>query len=613
MILKTNQYEEIEEVVNNLFPNRKINSVLLIQPPDASPELFDFNTAKSGRYWNFPAYGLGLLATKLREIGIEVDIINLNHSILKESAHTPSAKLFDYTKTWQNTLKERIAEMKPDLIGVSAMFTQTHSSMVSVCKFIKVEFPQAVIAMGGVHTTNSLADKETRKGFLDETYGLSDIFFLYESDISIRKFILYVNKDTTSDKLYQIILRSKSDEIDLSTRNSPLQEQINTIPAYDLMDTSELSKYGKIGSFYSINPKDTKYSTVLANRGCRAKCTFCSVSNFNGRGVRHKNSQTIIEELKILKYEYDIKHIMWLDDDFFHDKKEKIHLFNEMVKLNLNMTWDCTNGVLASSCTEDIVSAAESSGCTGINIGVESGNPSILKIIKKPGTVETFLAASEVFKKYQGINTRVFLMIGFPYETYQMIEDTYQLAMDMDLDWYNITIYEPLPNTNMFDDMISDGLIKKYKSEDVRYNAGPYGKTREGVRNDHFSTTQQNSIFSDKPSEEVPTRDELDNIWFSLNYELNFKRLDKDFSKAKLEQQYRYMNNVANLVAPDDAFAIYFGIYMNYRYSGKVDKVMFERLKQRLDNSAYWRSRFKEFDLDLADISTDKFQSFLFY
>ena len=607
---KTNQYEEAEKVINNLFPSRKIGSILLIQPPDASSDLFDFKTAQSGRYWNFPAYGLGILATKLRGIGVTVNILNLNHIILKEASTITSSSLFDYTKTWQKHLKKYLSTNEPQFIGVSAMFTQTHSSMIDVCKFIKVEFPQAVIAMGGVHTTNSLADKETRKDFLDETEDLSDIFFLYESDISFSEFILYVNEDKTADKLYQIILRTKSGEVDFSTRNPPLQEQINTIPAYDLMDTSELSNYGKIGSFYSINPKNTKYSAVLANRGCRAKCTFCSVSNFNGRGVRHKNTQTIIEELKVLKYEYGIQHVMWLDDDFFHDKREKIHLFNKMIQLDLNMTWDCTNGVLASSCTEDIVSAAESSGCIGINIGVESGNPTILKIIKKPGTVETFLTASEILNKYQGINARVFLMIGFPHETYQMIEDTYQLAIDMDLDWYNITIYEPLPNTNMFDDMINDGLIKKYKSEDVRYNAGPYGKTREGVIKDHFSITQHNSIFSDKPSEGVPSRDELDNIWFSLNYELNFKRLDKDFSKTKLEQQYRYMNNIANLVAPDDAFALYFGIYMNYRYNGKVDKIMLERLKQRLDTSSYWQNRFKEFDLDIADLSTDQFKNF---
>ena len=60
-----------------------------------------------------------------------------------------------------------------------------------------------------------------------------------------------------------------------------------------------------------------KISTILSNRGCRAQCTFCSVRNFNGVGVRRRTIDSVIEELKILKFEHGIDHIMWLDDDFY--------------------------------------------------------------------------------------------------------------------------------------------------------------------------------------------------------------------------------------------------------------------------------------------------------
>ena len=51
----------------------------------------------------------------------------------------------------------------------------------------------------------------------------------------------------------------------------------------------------------------------------------------------------------MLRYDYDVKHIMWLDDDFLYDKAESYTLLNEMVRQNVDLTWDCTNGVLASS------------------------------------------------------------------------------------------------------------------------------------------------------------------------------------------------------------------------------------------------------------------------
>ena len=72
------------------------------------------------------------------------------------------------------------------------------------------------------------------------------------------------------------------------------------------------------------------------------------------------------------------------------------------------MTWDCTNGVIAASCTDEVVAAAAESGCIGLNIGMESGNPEILKKIKKPGKVRNFLRAADILRKYPQINARVF-------------------------------------------------------------------------------------------------------------------------------------------------------------------------------------------------------------
>jgi radical SAM superfamily enzyme YgiQ (UPF0313 family) len=41
-----------------------------------------------------------------------------------------------------------------------------------------------------------------------------------------------------------------------------------------------------------------------------------------------------------------------------------------------------------------VIAAAEASGCIALIIGMESGNPDVLRRIAKPGTVDVFLAAS---------------------------------------------------------------------------------------------------------------------------------------------------------------------------------------------------------------------------
>ena len=140
--------------------------------------------------------------------------------------------------------------------------------------------------------------------------------------------------------------------------------------------------------------------------------------NFNGRGVRRREVSSVIDELLMLREVYGVEHIMWLDDDFLYDRSESMALFNEMIQRNIQLTWDCTNGVIVSALTEEIVAAAAESGCIGLNLGGESGSEEILRQVKKPGTPKQFLRGAEILSRYPSIFVKVFLIIGFPGETY---------------------------------------------------------------------------------------------------------------------------------------------------------------------------------------------------
>ncbi|MDP6926293.1 MAG: hypothetical protein QGG84_04310, partial [Rhodospirillales bacterium] len=74
---------------------------------------------------------------------------------------------------------------------------------------------------------------------------------------------------------------------------------------------------------------------MLSNRGCRAQCTFCSVRNFNGPGVRQRDVASVIDELDVLVNDHGIGHIMWLDDDLFKDHGRAVDLFDKLSKRNL--------------------------------------------------------------------------------------------------------------------------------------------------------------------------------------------------------------------------------------------------------------------------------------
>lgn len=591
---------QVEKELDRLFPGRVIKRVLLVAPPDVDKNLFNYKTAKMGRYWNYAPYGLGIIASHLRNDGLSVKIINLNSEVLKSCRLSISEEDFDFERAWKNVLVKEMQDFKPDIAGITCMFTQTHKSAVEVCNEIKLIKPDLPIAIGGVHVTTCFMDEETSNLLLND-FKNTDMFFLYEAELAFRQFVKVVNGKDSPDMLCQVYFNSSPEKFYFSKKKIPTEKELGIIPAHDLMTPEDLVNYGVIGSFFCYKEKGTKITTVLSNRGCRGQCTYCSVKNFNGRGIRHRSVQSIIDELLILRNRYGIGHVMWLDDDLLHDHKRTLRLFKEMVRNKIGITWDCTNGVIALSCIDEIIAAAQESGCIGLTVGVESGNPEILKKMKKPGSVDIFIKAAKVLRKYEQIVTRVFLMIGFPGETYRMILDTFNLAMKMDLDWYNISAFEPLPSTQLFETLVKKGSLSQLKFENIRYNCGPYGKIREKVNKNIFLTNFKNP-FENVDLDKVPPRSELDNIWFFMNYHLNFKRLYKENRPIKLEQHLKYVQNITDLVAPEDPFPMYFCGYLQKKVLGSIDNRLIEKLENHLHSSEYWKRRFEDCNLSVGHL-----------
>ena len=596
-LLKLNKAEAF---LDRIFPTRDIRRVLLVNPPDADATLFRSDTARRKRYHNYPPYGLGLIAENLRALGIECRISNLNHEVLKRAVDSSGEEEFPFDAFWKESLQRDIWEFQPDFIGITCMFTMTHSSFRQVCAYA-VTFG-VPIGIGGVHVSNDV------ERVLDDI-PQAQVAFLQEGDLVIRRFVDVVRCRAQVSDLGQVILNDPAERLRFVNEARPSNEDISVIPSFDLMKVEEYSSYGTIGAFHFLKAPGTRIATALSNRGCRAQCTFCSVRNFNGMGVRLRSISSVVDELELLRDKYSIDHVMWLDDDLLRDHKRVISLFNEMVRRRLGMTWDATNGVIAASCTDEVIAAAAESGCIAMNIGVESGNPKILLNIKKPGRIDTFLKASEVLRKHESIHVSVFLMIGFPNETMSMVLDTINLAKDMGMDWYRISPLQPLPNTPIYDSMVAQGLIQDVGSLETRYMNGAYGKQGDIEAGRRMTSPHFEEAFHQISMDSLPTGEQLTDIWFYMNFHLNFRRLFAEDRPVKIDQQMKNMRSLCDRVAPENGFALYFLGFLQNKVQGKIDPEIIHRLENRLETSPYWQDRFHAFGLSLDDLKTGSFES----
>lgn len=574
-----------------------VKKILLIQPIQIEEEKIDIRIALNKRYYMYPPYGVGILNNVIKKNNFTSKIIDLNFETFQYIHKNPKVSNQEITEFWKDKLLKEIEYYQPDLVGVSCTFTMNHKNMMDIFKIVKDFDKSTICVAGGVHVSNAT------EIVLKEGTNI-DFACTYEAEISFIDFLNYINKK--DENLSQIAFVYEEKFHQFLERKLPSGNDLNIIPDYDEINIGKLTELGEIGTFRYWRPENSKGTAVLSNKGCRARCSFCSVRNFNGKGVRSKSVDTVIDEIKKLKEVHGINHITWLDDDLYFDVKRTMNLFNTMVKENLNVTWDASNGLIASAAVAhpELVDASEKSGCIGAYFGIESGNDTILKKIYKPSGIKHYKKLGPLMNKHPKIFTRGFLIVGFPDETLEQIHDTIKVSVEMALDWYTVQLLTPLPSTEIYDQMIEAGKAKKGD-----LNLDGEGFTMFSVRESEKQrkleekNKRNNNDFINllnKNKDYVPNQKELNDIWFLADYEINYKPILNQTNRDKLIKLEKFLTDVSNRMTRDNPLSNYFLSIVKNRLNKKSEAKKIDlRVHEYLNKSNYWQQRFKTLDLKI--------------
>jgi hopanoid biosynthesis associated radical SAM protein HpnJ len=197
------------------------------------------------------------------------------------------------------------------------------------------------------------------------------------------------------------------------------------------------------------------FVALYTTRGCPAQCTFCLwPQTLSGHPWRKRSTDSVAREMaKAKEYWPYVKEYFFDDDTFNIQKARTVELCGKLKPLNL--TWSCTSRVTTDY---ETLKAQKEAGCRLLIVGYESGDPQILKNIKKGATVERARQFTKDTKKL-GLKVHGDFILGLPGESRESIRRTIDFAKELDVETIQVSIAHAYPGTELYDFAKKSGFI----------------------------------------------------------------------------------------------------------------------------------------------------------
>jgi len=345
-------------------------------------------------------------------------------------------KIFDCTFTTFAKFQRELLSYQPDIVGVYTMVTLSRNTF-RIAEMVRNNLPDTILASGGPLPT-----------LYPERFSLAfDVVFRGESDVSFPNFChdLLV-RQFSRPRLSELALENypglfiQNDGV--QTSNPTVHYPEKELETFPLPHRAEFdhAAYQKVWS----SQDGSKTTSIITTLGCPFNCDFCSRPVFGNR-FRRRNMDRIFEEVEeIRKLGYDS---LWIADDNFTLDIDFLREFCRHIA-GSNLSWSCLSRV--TGINEEIAGMMKAAGCRRVYLGLETGNQTTLDLMKKKATLDEGKKAVHVFHD-AGVEVAAFFIVGYPGETVASIEDTFQYALELPLDYISFNVPYPLPGSQLFE------------------------------------------------------------------------------------------------------------------------------------------------------------------
>lgn len=390
-------------------------------------------------------------------------------------------------------LEKRVKEIQPKLVLISVPFPGNLYSAFRCAQFIKTNFPEIKISMGGGFPNTELRSlKDSR------VFEFFDFITLDDGELPVELLYDFCHSELVLEPEFKRTFLLENNEVVYKNNTSKpdyKQSDVGTPDYSDLLSDKYISVIEIANPMHSLW-SDGRWNKLTMAHGCYwGKCTFCDVSLDYIKIYEPIAAKILVDRMEELIAQTGETGFHFVDEAAPPALMREVAL--EILKRKLVVTW-WTNIRFEKSFTKDLCLLLKASGCIAVSGGLEVASDRLLELIKKGVTVEQVAKVTHHFTE-AGIMVHAYLMYGYPTQTIQetvdsleMVRQLFELGVIQSGFWHQfaMTAHSPVGiNPEEFGVIPQQNEIT-FANNDIQF------KDKTGINHDKFSFGLKKSLFN---------------------------------------------------------------------------------------------------------------------
>ncbi len=197
---------------------------------------------------------------------------------------------------------------------------------------------------------------------------------------------------------------------------------------------------------------------VQTKRGCPYRCAYCSYPLLEGRQLRSREPEAVIEDVRRLQRDFGARYIFFTDSVFNDPGETYLEICEALVRQGNRLPW--TAYFRPARMERNHMDLMKRSGLDAMEIGTDCGCDTTLAALNKGFVFDDAVALNDLAAEFS-IPCAHFIMFGGPGETRETVQESLvnleRLQPAVLMAFTGIRI---LPGTRIQARAVSDGLIE---------------------------------------------------------------------------------------------------------------------------------------------------------